>query len=457
MRLLIVDDGHYIVEYLKHLLDWNNMGVKNIRTTTNPIEAKQLLDQAYIDILITDIRMPEVSGVDLLEHVNKNKLRTKVVFLTGYSDFEYTQKAIRLGAVDYLLKPVDKDDMEKSMKKVLKQIEEERLKTNIDWKNFDGLGYLLSVISGHHSIPHDYKLYDDALASETYCFFQVPTARVNDEILLRDNSGGVEHFIWSTDTTIAGIVLKSYTESLANRIDTLTFSDSFHFHQKNTVRHNFYQFFYNEHVSAGEFEWLRDRVVFPNLETGSWESFRKTLLKMYAQMLSGKQKITFLMELIHFLYFTYCQLQASELKDWIFNQLNHPDATFHSILIAISQMEKDIRLSNDDMINAVHAYIADHLSEALSLDELGRVVHLHPVYLSKLYKQETGENLSNYISMKRLEKASRLLIDSNLHVIDISHLVGYKKPQYFIKLFKDQYGTTPQQYRKIRLGRDANG
>lgn len=87
----------------------------------------------------------------------------------------------------------------------------------------------------------------------------------------------------------------------------------------------------------------------------------------------------------------------------------------------------------------------------MSLDDLGKIVHLHPVYLSKVYKQETYENLSNFIAAKRLEKASQLLIESNLHVIDISHMVGYKKPQYFIKLFKDQYGITPYQYRRQQI------
>jgi two-component system, response regulator YesN len=254
MRLLIVDDGYYIVEYIKYLLEWKKIGINSITTTTNPIEAKALLEQEPISILITDIRMPEVSGLDLLEHINKKQLRTKVIILSGYSEFEYSQKAIRLGAVDYLLKPVDKDDLEKTIKLVINKMDK------------------------HQS---DIRL----------------------EITSKD----------------------------------------------------------------------------------------------------------------------------------------------------IVQIEKDRKCTNMDIINTVQAYIADHLSDDISLDELGKVVYLHPVYLSKLYKQETGENLSNYIPRKRLEKASKLLLDSNLNVIDISHLVGYKKPQYFIMLFKHQYGFTPHQYRRNRI------
>ena len=105
-------------------------------------------------------------------------------------------------------------------------------------------------------------------------------------------------------------------------------------------------------------------------------------------------------------------------------------------------------MSTQTIINKVQTYIDDHLSQGLSLDELGKVAYLHPVYLSKIIKQEMGENVSNYISRKRLEKASRLLQDSELRIIDIAHMVGYKKNQYFIQLFKIEYGLTPYQYRR---------
>ena len=92
-----------------------------------------------------------------------------------------------------------------------------------------------------------------------------------------------------------------------------------------------------------------------------------------------------------------------------------------------------------------------HLGDGLSLEELGGIVHLHPVYLSKLYKQETGENLSSYILRARLEKSAHLLEVSHLHVMDIARMVGYRKPQYFIKLFKELYGITPYQYRRQQI------
>jgi len=152
-----------------------------------------------------------------------------------------------------------------------------------------------------------------------------------------------------------------------------------------------------------------------------------------------------------YLYAADNTIYQMEAVHWMFNGLNDPDYTLQNITTVISQNEKNKKMSNEHTIQMIREYIESHLADGLSLEELGEYVHLHPVYLSKLYKQETGSNLSSYISLKRLEKASRLLIESNLHVVDISRMVGYKKTQYFIKLYKEEYGVTPQQYRRQQL------
>lgn len=334
------------------------------------------------------------------------------------------------------------------MRQVIKIINEKKLKTSVAWEKFDGLGYLLSVIGERHPTGKDYSTYDNAFMNQPFCFFQVSDAREKDEMTLRDNNGGLDQFIWSTTSTLAGIVLYSNTERLENSIENITFSEKFEFTHKNTVRYYFHQFFFDENVGISEFANVRDSAEFPKLESGDWECARKKILKNFPKISSRKLKTIYLLEVIYYLYFTNNKLQPAEVQDWIFNQLKNPDVALHSIILGIAQLERNIKLSNDDIIQTVQVYIANHTSECLNLEDLGKIVHLHPVYLSKLYKQETGENLSNYISFKRLEKAARLLIDSNLHVTDISHLVGYKKPQYFIKLFKDQYGITPYQYRR---------
>ena len=106
----------------------------------------------------------------------------------------------------------------------------------------------------------------------------------------------------------------------------------------------------------------------------------------------------------------------------------------------------------DDGISAVKKYIAEHVGEDLSLEILGEVAHLHPAYLSKTFKEETGKNLSAYITDVKMEKAAELLSGTDRWVHEIMESVGYQKSQYFSKIFKEKYGVTPNEYRRTHRG-----
>lgn len=488
MKVLIVDDGHYIVEYLKHLLDWGKFGVEQVETTTNPIEAKRLLQESPADILITDIRMPEVSGIDLLEHVVLLKLDTKVILLSGYSEFEYAQQAIRLGVFDYLLKPVDKDDMEKAMRKVTQAIKASRPEPVGMPKSIDGFGQLLSAVSvlgasGQESAGHGLPA-----GREPVRFFQLPLEEMlNEETRLGDREGelklyewqedlrlhsrqkepkqrngqeklsargrlaGFYLFLWETPSLVAGVASESSWEQLKDAAPSIVLSEPFQLEAESAVREAFYRFFYQEEVGAGDMDAMQDKGEFSSLESREWECARHKIQKRYPRLTNRKQKIMYLVEAARCLYLTGDNVLADEVQEWLFKRMGQPDDVYDLMISALSRLGREAELSNADIVNTIQTYIAGHLEEALSLEDLGKVVHLHPVYLSKFYKQQTGENLSAYILLKRMERAARLLIESNLHVMDISRMVGYRKPQYFIKLFKEQYGVTPQQYRKKQI------
>lgn len=115
MKVLLVDDENYILEYLVHAIDWKALGFSTVDQTCDSTKAKRLLVDQNYTLLITDIRMPEVSGLDLLEFVISENIGTKVMILSGYSEFEYAQKAIRHGAHDYLLKPLTGAKLKKAL------------------------------------------------------------------------------------------------------------------------------------------------------------------------------------------------------------------------------------------------------------------------------------------------------------------------------------------------------
>lgn len=444
MRLLIVDDGHYVVEYMKHLLDWKSFGIQQIETTTNSIEAREWLNQRHVDILITDIRMPEVSGIDLLQHIHQHNLLTKVIILSGYSQFEYAQQGIRLGALDYLLKPVDKDDVEKAMNKAIHNIKNTTPRPAVHWENFDGLGYLLSLLGENETLRTEFEAYTDLLGSRLFCCLKMDNCTQADIDDLQHKLGDQwTCLVWSSGTQLVGLVPEEVAEMLITKPDCTFLSPPFSITDRNEFRQLFYEFFLGEYVQSADFGGIFN--LSPSC--GDWES-AGNIMKSYDRIQLRKEKILFLMETILYVYMVDKERNPSETADWIFNRLRDPDKLWPTLMDIVSQIRNNKQMSIQTIVSKVQKYIEDHLSHGLSLDELGKVAHLHPVYLSKLFKQETGENVSNYISKKRLEKASHLLLDSELRIADISQMVGYKKNQYFIQLFKEEFGVTPYQYRR---------
>ncbi|WP_339165836.1 response regulator [Paenibacillus sp. FSL R5-0341] len=444
MRLLIVDDGHYVVEYMKHLLDWKTFGIHQIETMTNSIEARDMLTQNHIDILITDIRMPEVSGIDLLQHIHQHSLPTKVIILSGYSEFEYAQQGIRLGALDYLLKPVDKDDVEKAMSKAIKNITKTRPAQPIAWENFDGLGYLLSLLGQNETLRKQYDSYTDFLGEHRFCYFKLEGfTKEHEDVIKRDVADKLDCLVWAAGTRLVALVPEEVAGGLTIQLEQSVVSPPFLLTDRNVTRQMFYRFFLNEDVHTEDFISIFNHSP----SCGDWES-AGNIIKKYDQIHLRKQKIIFLMETILYVYLADKDHDTSETVDWMFNQLEQPDELWSTLMDRVSRIRNNKQMSIQTIVEKVQTYIEDHLSHGLSLDELGKVAHLHPVYFSKLFKQETGENVSNYISKKRLEKASQLLQDSELRVNDIAQMVGYRKNQYFIQLFKVEYGVTPYQYRR---------
>lgn len=231
MKVLIVDDEGYMLEYLKKLTDWEKLGFSQVLTARGGSIARDILRDQKPELLITDIKMPKISGLDLVRIIEENQYPTKAIIVSGYSEFDYAQQAVRYGVTEYLVKPILKEDFENTLKRVTEK------------------------------------------------YFQT-----------------------GQDTT------------------------------------------------------------------------------------------------------------------------------------------------GQDSISWIKQYIEENYNKNLSLEVLGELVHLHPAYLSRVFKEETGKNLSAYITDVKMEKAAELL-QENLRVREVMEQVGYQKSQYFSKIFKEKFGMTPKEYK----------
>lgn len=119
LKVILADDEPYIVQGLSLIIDWNQAGFEIIGTANNGQEALELIKSEDPDLIITDIRMPIMTGIELLEKVRSENISdANFVILSGYNDFEYAKAAMRLGSIDYLLKPIDREELQAVLERV---------------------------------------------------------------------------------------------------------------------------------------------------------------------------------------------------------------------------------------------------------------------------------------------------------------------------------------------------
>ena len=129
--IMIVEDEYLVRQGIASLVNYEQFGMQVISQAENGIEAWQKFQDNPADILLTDINMPQMNGLELSKLVRDQAPKCHIVFLAGYDDFDYARTAIKLGADDYLLKPFSKDDVEEMLSKVQTKLDKERKKAQI--------------------------------------------------------------------------------------------------------------------------------------------------------------------------------------------------------------------------------------------------------------------------------------------------------------------------------------
>lgn len=135
-----------------------------------------------------------------------------------------------------------------------------------------------------------------------------------------------------------------------------------------------------------------------------------------------------------------------ELEE-VFNRVKKELMKNNKIEQIESVEENEIESSSNMIIDNIKLYINEHYGDTISLNVLAEMSYVHPIYLSSLFKEKTGENFIEYLSKVRIKKAKKLLKDMSLRICDVSRLVGYDSPKHFTRVFKEQTGITPSEYK----------
>ena len=155
---MLVDDEIFITEGLMSIIDWKALGLEVVQSAENGEEAIRKFKDNPVDIIVTDINMPVKTGLELVQEINEMGKKVKFILLSGYDEFAYAKKAIEYGVENYLLKPVDEEELEVALKKLVDNIAKEKEFIN---RGLDKTGKLLAFLNGKYDVKEVIGIKDD--------------------------------------------------------------------------------------------------------------------------------------------------------------------------------------------------------------------------------------------------------------------------------------------------------
>lgn len=500
-RILIVDDEKIERNGIKFLLKQTGIELE-IYEACNGKEALSFLEQQQVDILLTDIKMPLVDGMELLKRICPDRPEMKSIIFSGYSEFEYAKTAMKMGVKDYILKPVDPDEFNKAIGKVIQELDEQVLFKNkeAETDTFMREHILYSFVNGVKSedIQKKAKGYFDE--EEINRYQRMILLEVNDDFFGRIGNDLEEIF----DGTVKG----GFIYLNLNEQQSVLFLEEREEYDYKKIAEDFVDILgkrYNEKCFAAVSEKMEHPVQdigknFDVLEERMENKFYQTECRvfmekekeegnLFAQIdddtLMKKMKQDIKMKDISSLrqdFESMCEKYSRDnsfsqiyikfifsnlLKDFYENLPSSKEQTlnqeieklycstdFQTVMEIINRnidrLEKEFashpRVVHKE-IESVKKYIYENYDKEISVDYLADMVYMAPSYLSHVFKKETGQNLSKFIKAYRMEKAKEMLEETHNKIVNISYAVGYPNVSYFCQSFREYFGVSPQRYR----------
>lgn len=465
-KLLIIDDEYIILQGLKHLLNWEQHGYEVVFDTQSPHDALNYIKNNPVDIVMSDIVMPELSGLELLQCIKTFNKNIHVVMVSSHSDFEYTRQALKLGASDYILKPNLKPEL------VLNVLDELKIENRQD--HTQDLKYILrrdlrSFMLGQKIMPDTTEYFIYPYFSLFFSSASKPENldAVSDYLHLSFPDDGCEITIINTQKPInhnpiseSGYVLnltdinslEAYYKvyQLQREISFYHLGESFELDLKFAwkLRPNFeYENGLNTHASHQLYSTLNhlytyvldllQQECYSPLELKSFISnaLYQVMNQIERQNIQSTSTTAFKLQLVY-------QIQNANTSKDLRNQIN----TLLSDLSIIIQSY--IKQGDIDFRDRMFEYLEDNYQEPIGLDDLAQHFNFSYHYMSELFNNHFHSSFSDILNNLRVEKAKELLDSSDDSLKDISQKVGYANYSHFSKLFKKITHISPTDYKR---------
>ncbi len=471
-RVFIVDDEEFVIKSLTGSIQWSTLGFEVTGKATNGREALESISNMDVDVVFSDVRMPGISGLELIKEVQKIKPNIIFIIISGYPEFTYVQKALNYGALGYCLKPFDETEINKLLTKA-KGILNNRSKNTIDdFFSFAELiynpekkeilkaklmarGLVCDRENGLFAISLNCSDYPEVKNFKHFISFMTGIQKyymiVPAEFLIEQ---AYRSFFEGPDfKNVKGIGISEPFFSLERIQDAIE--------EANLLS---YQYF----ISG---EKICDYRIKENYKKGD-EAINRFIVEYIKEKGPNKSIQTEIEKLSEincinikhafgiYNFITYYNCSGDEQsQDTIygfdsFTKLFKDFKSMYKYLADLLTDEKtsNIKESRNINFNQVLNYIEGKFNTDLTMQEISERFYINPSYISQLFRKEMGITFTDYVTKKRIELAKVLLKDEKRKMIDISQKCGYNDYFYFIRCFKKYAGTSPGQYRNALKG-----
>lgn len=521
LRVLLVDDEPFILEGVQNIIEWEKYGFEIAGIAENGVEALDFIEQNEVDILITDITMPNMGGLQLIERVKEIKPFIKFIILSGYDEFDYIKKGMKLGIENYLLKPISIQELVSTLKEVHKKINENIMYDRYFYKDRDVLkrNILIRWITNRIDtveLRERLKLIGIDINSNSYIVSVIRTLNDSSDnrceekqrfdklsmifkTIVKVNNQPV--WFYDMDDDIVVIFIDANIENKVDDINELL--SKFGSTVKNEMGLDLsisisdfadnYQEVHSSYINAKKMQ--EYRLVMPNqniLEYGEIQNrssvaisieidYHKFFKLIASQNQEGVNEYidqiidnilksknysstdvqnTF-MELIAYTKVSLKSYNANECiltddykelftKILLSNDIDQLRDLIKSFVSQIITKLKTTQNSYSPVVKQVIDHVKREFNGELQLKTLAYSFRINPTYLGQLFQKETGKSFSKFVYEYRMNMSRKLLLETNLKIMEIAEKVGYTDITYFYKQFKKFYNVKPSEFRSYK-------
>jgi len=510
-NLLIVEDELMTRECLKSYIPWKEIGIENIQTANNGEHALEVIKSFTPDILLCDVRMPRMNGIELSHQIKKMFPNCKIVFISGYADKEYLMSAIQLNALNYIEKPLNIDEITQTMKKVVEICIKEKEKENLTKKLLEMFNDNAVVI--HQTIANEMlKQNPDLSLLEKYgidtqqLFILIVLFLESDyemdiykndilENILSQNHFLNQNFYITIDKDILYIIaqdedmafksidhirdkIKSFNPQISTTVGVMNKKmniSELNVHLKDLISYTQFKRFYEGKGTIYSYESIDKNSRF-DLDNRIFSDFEKDLRhnnldeakkmvenitkQIYQLKINDIEKIKGIyLEMLFRIYQVgrergiTIELDKDERENWWktidkIPSLKELEAYLISLIDDIFNLLKN-RNKFDKKIMQIIDYINNNFSDKnLTIQKIANHFYFSPNYLCSIFKKAVGVTINDYITDVRIEKAKEYLKDSTTKLYEVADKVGFTDPNYFSSIFKKKVGVNPSTYKE---------